>query len=261
MEKEALYVRSYLFQRAKLLKIYRKKIRKQKNLPRKIYKEFALPIAIARQKGDDQMAQTELWRIMGISIRSSDENTDDVDSSDITVDSNLAVCPNYGLSLKCRWISDAFGSTVGVNRVRRVIRDLSTLNRWREYRGNKKQPITDLEKCIKLYNTVDLDVKHPWHVSRVCPLSGFNITMLEKKFITPCAKTSKPITSQYCSESCKLFVCNCPRIENLKSTDFVEITSNQVSLNEMSDNGLDDLHEKLESKVIDLNYKKLKSSI
>ena len=85
--------------------------------------------------------------------------------------------------------------------------------------------------------------------------------MLEKKFITPCAKTSKPITSQYCSESCKLFVCNCPRIENLKSTDFVEITSNQVSLNEMSDNGLDDLHEKLESKVIDLNYKKLKSSI
>ena len=94
-------------------------------------------------------------------------------------------------------------------------------------------------------------------------MPGFNISMLEKKFIAMtdivCAKTCKLITSQYCSEPCKLFVRNYSGMENSKSSDFVEITSNQVSLNQISDNYSDDLLEKLESKVICLKtfFKKL----
>ena len=114
-----------------------------------------MPIVSPAQDCGDEAVKTEIWRIAGVSIGSSDEEI--IDSSSSSVDSKLARNPNYNLSLKCRWVSRV-GSTVGVRPVRRVVKQLSTLNRWKKYRDAKSRPKTDLEKCIVLFNTVDLEV-------------------------------------------------------------------------------------------------------
>ena len=239
-KQEAIYVRSYLLQRAKLLRIYRKKIKHQKSLPTRIYKEFAIPIAIPRHGSDDDMVQTELWRIMEISIRSSDDDSDDINSSDILVDTKLAVNPNYDLSLSCSWISDGFGSTVGVHCVRRVIKDLSTLDRWREFRNAKNRPITDLEKCIKLCNTVDLNVKQSWYFSAqtsvyLKPIM-YGLDSIDK-FKESTVETNEKVTleslSKSCFDYCGLFVHYHPKVGNLRSPTFGKPTSNLKAVNEM----------------------------
>ena len=212
-----------------------------------IYKEFGLPIAIPRQEGGDEKAPIEIWRIMGISIRSSDDDSDDDYSSDITVDSNLAVCPNYGLSLTCRWISDGFGSTVGVDRVRRVVKDLSTLDRWREFRNAKNRPITDLEKCIKLFNTVDLNVKDPWHFTRHTN-SYLKPSLLDS--LNKFKQRSKETVSNRCSDACRLFVRYHPHMRDMQSPSFVQTTSNLKAIDEASVIELFDLEEDVALEVV-----------
>ena len=147
--------RSYLIQRAKLLRIYRKRVRKNNHLPHKIYRELGVPVACPALECGDDPAHVEYWRLIGVNLKSRDCSTS---TSCESLDSQLVRNPSYNLSLNCRWVSDNVGSTVGVRPVRRVIKQLSTLIRWKKYRDARFRPRTDLEKCISLYNTVDLEV-------------------------------------------------------------------------------------------------------
>ena len=164
-------MRSYLFQRAKLLRTYKKKL-KTKKLPKKIYKEFGLPISIARREGFHDLLQIETWRLKSLSLRSSGDEIQE-ESSDSKIDSKLAACPEYNLSVSCQWVSDGFGSTVGVAPVKRMLKEVSTLTQWSLYRDDNKPPINELERCIQLFNTVDLDVKQSWPLPYPIPRPQF----------------------------------------------------------------------------------------
>lgn len=224
-------MRSYLLQRAKLLRIYKNKLRKKKSLPSKIQKEFGLPIAIPRREGVKDPLQIEVWRIMSTSIRSS--SADSVEkSSASSINGQLAVSPRYNLSMSCKWVSDGFGSTVGVSRVKRTMKEVSTLERWSRYRNDNKPPLTELERCIQLFNTVDMDVKRKWPLSHSIPRPRHAYFKLTKSLMQPNEERStkikeidgvkmflKPLENDYVD--CNfLFVRYHPRIGDAQAMDW-----------------------------------------
>ena len=229
-------MRSYLFQRAKLLRTYKKKLKKKKNLPKKIYEEFGLPISIPRREGFHDLLQIETWRLKSLSLRSSGDEIQE-ESSGSKIDSKLAACPEYNLSVSCQWVSDGFGSTVGVAPVKRMLKKVSTLTQWSRYRDDNKPPIIELERCIQLYNTVDLDVKHSWPLPYAIPRPQFAYYRISNNRKTKSSKKAKkeklllqPLEDNFIEPSF-LFVRYSPRFCNgqpMDVGDFEKVTEKNL---------------------------------
>lgn len=178
-----------------------------------------MPIAVPRSDANGGELQIEMWRITNVSIqRTGDDSDEDIDSSDITIDSELEAEANYGLSLSCCWLSDGLGSTVGVRPVRRIVKELSTLYRWREFHDASREPITDLEWCIKLYNTVELN---PFLDDYPLALKPINCSF-DKKLSTIHEEqsVSEETTFQHCYDPCEMFIHH-PQTHNFQMSDLI----------------------------------------
>lgn len=137
----------------------------QASLPRPIYKQFGLPIALPPSHDFESFVKPDIWRVSCISTQLSKSNA----SPDFKVDKDLALNPNYNLILSCCWVPNEYGSTVGMIPARRAIKQLSVLDCWCQFLDSDTidtQSMTVLEKCIKYYNTVELKLKSNWILTK-----------------------------------------------------------------------------------------------
>ena len=144
------YVRNYLLQRSLLLRETRDRILKNKQLPMKLLSEFGIRIFLPRQDTKGKSIE-EVWRIDVLLP------TDEQSCTNIQMDEDD---PSCGLYFPCEWrLVDDERTTVGIPPVKRIVKNLPLLEEWRSIRKVNEAPFSEMEKCVQLCNTIDLDVE------------------------------------------------------------------------------------------------------
>ena len=77
--------------------------------------------------------------------------------------------PCCGLNIPCEWAAEDVKSTIGIPGVKRIVQNLSMIDHWLRIRNENEAPITEMEKCVQLYNTVDLDFDEEWPLEEEIP--------------------------------------------------------------------------------------------
>lgn len=77
--------------------------------------------------------------------------------------------PSCGVGLPCKWLFSKGEHTIGIPKVKRIVLDLPLIREWLELRTRNDAPESEMEKCVQLCNTVDLDVGHSWPLKEDIP--------------------------------------------------------------------------------------------
>jgi len=155
----AKYVRNYLLQREKLLSEAHRAITSKKKLPPKLLSQFGVRIFLPRQDTGGKLVE-EVWRVAIMRGESKD--------NEAAVGREL-LDPSCGVGLPCKWLFSKGEHTIGIPKVKRIVLDLPLIREWLELRTRNDAPESEMEKCVQLCNTVDLDVGHSWPLKEDIP--------------------------------------------------------------------------------------------
>jgi len=131
-----------------------------KQLPIQLLSEFGIRIILPRQDTRGKIVE-EIWRLDAI-LRKDNNNK----STYIKADGCDPCC---SLNIPCEWAAEDAKSTIGIPRVKRIVQNLSMIDHWLRIRNENEAPITEMEKCVQLYNTVDLDFDEEWPLEEEIP--------------------------------------------------------------------------------------------
>ena len=118
-------------------------------MPMMLLSEFGIRILLPRQDTKGKSIE-EVWRIDVLLP------TDEQSCTNIQIDEDD---PSCGLYFPCEWrLVDDERTTVGIAPVKRIVKNLPLLEEWRSIRKANEAPFSEMEKCVQLCNTIDLDV-------------------------------------------------------------------------------------------------------
>ena len=154
-EFQARYVRSYLHQRSLLLQNIRRKLLRDKQLPAKVLSEFGIRVLLP-YKDTRHEEVAEIWRIGAPAPAGGQSEclaeTEPGEQQD----------PCCDLRVPWRWATDEERESVRYPSLKRVIEKLTLIDKWYNIRKMDITPLTEMDKCIYMWNTVHLGFGECW---------------------------------------------------------------------------------------------------
>jgi len=211
-EFQARYVRSYLHQRSLLLQNIRRKLLRDKQLPAKVLSEFGIRVLLP-YKDTRHEEVAEIWRIGAPAPAGGQGECLAETEPDQQQD------PCRGLRVPWRWATDQERESVRYHPVKRVIEKLTLIDKWYSIRKMDITPLTEMDKCIYMWNTVHLGFGECWpldeelappsdeQVYHTVPLSSSfgkyedpNAICLKMSYISPYFKGSDVLVANVATE-------------------------------------------------------------